>query len=259
MARDLRTIGLVFGAGAALAACATARGPAPQAGGVGGTMRPYEVNGVWYRPHAQPDYDQKGLASWYGHESRSRTTADGEIFDTGQVTGAHKTLPLPSIVDVTNLDNGRRIRVRLNDRGPFAGGRIIDLTPAAAKELDFYGKGMARVRVRYVGPAPTTGRGPVRETQVPPPVVVQPLPEPQPQPQPQPEPSVELPATVPVVAEAVAQPPPCRVQAGAFVDRGNAERAVERFSAQGGASIETVDRGGAPLYRVMVGCPAGAS
>jgi len=253
MARTFKTTVLVVAAGAALTACATARGPAPQASGGGGTMRPYQVNGVWYRPRAEPSYDQKGLASWYGHESRSRTTADGEIFDTGQVTGAHKTLPLPSIVEVTNLDNGRRIRVRLNDRGPFAGGRIIDLTPAAAKELDFYGKGMAHVRVRYVGPAPLTmARGAVRQTRV------QARIEPQPQPQPQPQAPVQIAAAAPP-AVVTTPTPSCRVQAGAFVDLGNAQRVVERLSGQGGASIETVDRGGAPLYRVMVGCAAGAS
>ena len=157
MARDLRTIGLVFGAGAALAACATARGPAPQAGGVGGTMRPYEVGGAWYRPAYQPHYDETGLASWYGPQARYHTTANGEKFDARIASAAHRTLPLPCIVEVTNLDNGRKARLRVNDRGPFARGRILDVSRKGAEELGFIAKGSARVRVRYIGPAPGAG------------------------------------------------------------------------------------------------------
>jgi rare lipoprotein A len=139
-----------------LSACATT--PSPM-GAVGGERpraynRPYEVHGRWYRPEAQPGYDEVGMASWYSYESHNRTTADGEVFDARLPTAAHKTLPIPSYLEVTNLANGRRVRVRLNDRGPFAAGRIIDLSRAAAVQLGFYGQGTARVRVRYLGPAP---------------------------------------------------------------------------------------------------------
>ena len=124
----------------------------PGRAGSAGTMRPYQVAGVWYRPAVQPGYDKTGLASWYGPRSHNRTTADGELFDADVASAAHTTLPLPSTVEVTNLDNGRRLRVRVNDRGPFTRGRIIDLSRRAAKDLGFYDKGMARVRVRYIGP-----------------------------------------------------------------------------------------------------------
>ena len=104
-----------------------------------GTMKPYEV----------------GLASWYGDGDGygCRVTADGEMMDPGALTAAHKTLPLPSMVDVTNLETGKRITVRVNDRGPFVAGRIIDLSRAAAETLGIYGKGTAKVRVKYLGPA----------------------------------------------------------------------------------------------------------
>lgn len=145
---------MVAAAGAALAACAG--GPRPETGGlgVGGTMRPYQVNGVWYRPAVQPHYDEKGLATWYGPQSRYHTTADGEAFDERVASAAHKTLPLPCIVEVTNLDNGRKARLRVNDRGPFVAGRILDVSRKGADELGF--RGMAHVRVRYVGPAPNS-------------------------------------------------------------------------------------------------------
>lgn len=158
-----RDLALVSLAGASLAACATAPLPLAAPGGqagAGGTMRPYEVRGVWYTPRADPHYDKLGLASWYGARYHNRLTADGEAFDETQPSAAHTTLPLPSWVEVTNLDNGRKIRVRLNDRGPFVAGRIVDLSPRAAQELGFIGQGTARVRVRYLGPAPrlTGGR-----------------------------------------------------------------------------------------------------
>jgi rare lipoprotein A len=114
---------------------------------------PYQVRGTWYVPAEQPDYVDVGLASWYGDEFHGRPTANGEVFDAGLVTGAHTTLPLPSLVEVTNLDNGKTVKVRLNDRGPFSHGRIIDLSRAAAEALDFRAEGTAKVRVRYLGRA----------------------------------------------------------------------------------------------------------
>src|SRR5579875_1379418 len=128
--------------------------PTDDRGRVRAYNRPYQVKGQWYSPAFQPGYDQVGIASWYGYES-GRTTFDGEAFLTDeQATAAHRTLPIPSLLEVTNLDNGRKIRVRLNDRGPFAPGRLIDLSRDAARRLGFLEKGTARVRVRYIGPAP---------------------------------------------------------------------------------------------------------
>ena len=145
-------LGVVAMAGS-LAACATAP-PPPSSVHAGGTMAPYQVNGVWYRPRPQPDYDAIGVATWYGAQNHNRHTADGEVFDMDRPSAAHTTLPLPCLVEVTNLDNGRSMRLRINDRGPFVAGRILDVSRQAARELGFYQKGSARVRVRYVGPAP---------------------------------------------------------------------------------------------------------
>ncbi|HEX9167821.1 MAG TPA: septal ring lytic transglycosylase RlpA family protein, partial [Roseiarcus sp.] len=147
-------LALIAAVGAWLAACAGGPKPAPATHGVSGTMRPYQVNGTWYRPSTQPHYDETGMASWYGPQSRYRTTANGESFDEKVASAAHRTLPLPCYVEVTNLDNGRTARLRVNDRGPFARGRILDVSRKGAEELGFLGQGMAHVRVRYVGPAP---------------------------------------------------------------------------------------------------------
>jgi len=117
-----------------------------------GTMKPYQINGRWYEPAEDPDYNEVGLASWYGAAHHGRPTANGETFDQWAISGAHKTLPLPSVVEVTNLETGEKLRVRLNDRGPFVDGRIIDLSRAAAERLGFDRQGVTRVRVRYVGP-----------------------------------------------------------------------------------------------------------
>ncbi|KQM87313.1 hypothetical protein ASE67_06230 [Sphingomonas sp. Leaf23] len=113
---------------------------------------PYQVRGVSYAPAADPSYDMLGMASWYGSES-GRRTANGERFRPKGVSAAHTTLPLPSYVEVTALDTGRRILVRVNDRGPFAGrGRILDLSRGAAEALGVRGAGVVPVRVRVVSP-----------------------------------------------------------------------------------------------------------
>jgi rare lipoprotein A len=113
---------------------------------------PYQINGVWYYPAEDWTYDETGIASWYGEDFHGKYTANGEIFDLNGTTAAHRTLPLPSVVQVTNLENGRTIQVRVNDRGPFARGRIIDLSRRAAQLLGFEGKGTAKVRVRIMVP-----------------------------------------------------------------------------------------------------------
>lgn len=110
----------------------------------------YKVMGEWYVPRFQPDYDETGLASWYGPGFHGGKTANGEKFDKHSMTAAHKTLPLPSIVKVTMVETGKTIYVRINDRGPFSKGRIIDLSYAAAKEIGLMRKGVAKVRVQYM-------------------------------------------------------------------------------------------------------------
>jgi rare lipoprotein A len=114
------------------------------------SMRAYQVGGQWYQPRFFDHYDERGLASWYSYPPHARRTATGEWFDASAMTAAHRTLPLPSMVEVTNLENGRKVRVRVNDRGPFEPGRIIDLSRAAAVRLGFVDEGTAPVRVRLV-------------------------------------------------------------------------------------------------------------
>lgn len=112
--------------------------------------KPYEVAGVWYYPKVDYDYSQRGIASWYGPGFDGRRTANGEVYDKDRLTAAHRTLPLPSMVRVTNLENGRRIEVRVNDRGPFAPGRIIDVSERAAELLGFKAAGTAKVQVEVM-------------------------------------------------------------------------------------------------------------
>lgn len=145
-----------------LAACAGshhAPAPVPQADsgpalghgiGIYKVGQPYKVNGVWYYPSQDMTYDETGIASWYGPDFDQRYTANGEVFDQNEVSAAHKTLPMPSIVQVTNLDNGRSIQVRVNDRGPYVGNRIIDMSRRAAQMLGFETQGTAKVRVRVL-------------------------------------------------------------------------------------------------------------
>ena len=118
---------------------------------------PYRIGGRWYVPAEDPNYDRSGVASWYGNDFHGRKTANGEIYDMGALTAAHPTLPLPSLVYVTNLANGRTVLVRVNDRGPYAQERIIDLSRAAARALGTEAQGLGHVRVRYAGRAPLDG------------------------------------------------------------------------------------------------------
>ena len=209
-------------AGLSLSACSTLSPSPRSAGDIAGTMRPYEVAGVWYTPRNQPNYDEVGLATWYGPESPNRRTADGEAFNVNALSAAHRTLPLPCLVEVTDLETGRRIQVRVNDRGPFVAGRIIDLSPMAARQLGIIGKGSARVRVRYVGPAPA--------------------------------PNEEARANVAVPSDGR-----FHIQAGAYANRANADRAVAALVGLGGAHIRTVSRSGGELFMVELDCPAGAA
>jgi rare lipoprotein A len=112
--------------------------------------KPYEISGVWYYPAVDFDYSETGIASWYGADFHGRPTANGEIYDMNRVTAAHRTLPMPSMLQVTNLENGRSISVRVNDRGPFKRGRIVDLSRRGAQLLGFERNGTAKVRVEIL-------------------------------------------------------------------------------------------------------------
>ncbi|MCL4165650.1 UNVERIFIED_CONTAM: hypothetical protein GTU68_050679 [Idotea baltica] len=112
--------------------------------------RPYTIRGVRYTPKNDPDYRATGIASFYGKKHHGKQTANGERFNMNALSAAHKTLPLPSCVRVTNLENSKSVILRVNDRGPFIKGRIIDVSYAAAKELDFIGAGITNVRVEVI-------------------------------------------------------------------------------------------------------------
>ena len=111
---------------------------------------PYQIGGAWYYPNVDYSYAETGIASWYGPGFHGKSTANGEAYDQDALTAAHRTLPMPSMVRVTNLDNGRSVKVRINDRGPFKNGRIIDLSRHAAELLDMRRQGTAKVRVEIV-------------------------------------------------------------------------------------------------------------
>ena len=111
---------------------------------------PYQVSNIWYRPEENYNYKEVGIASWYGPDFHQGITANGETYNMYDLSAAHRTLPLPSIVKVTNLDNGKSVVVRVNDRGPFVNNRIIDLSKAAAEKLDFIDTGTAKVRVEIL-------------------------------------------------------------------------------------------------------------
>ena len=158
MKRSLVTHVVACGTVLLLAGCATSEGtrraslPTPNPHQKIGA--PYTIKGVTYVPREDPGYDRTGIASWYGPNFHGKLTANGELFDQHRLTAAHKTLPLPSLVRVTNTQSGRSAVLRVNDRGPFAGDRIIDLSRAAAERLGTRRAGLAEVRVEYLGPAP---------------------------------------------------------------------------------------------------------
>ena len=227
---------------------------------------PYQVKGDWYYPSYDPHYDQTGIASWYGPGFHGRPTANGERFDMNEVSAAHPTLPLPSRVRVTNLENGRQLVLRVNDRGPFIDGRLIDLSRRAAQLLGFHRKGLARVRVQYLGldrlgpDAPLPADAPGRFAgDAPPPVAFKPVRP------------VVVEALPPVpVRPAVVRPPRARgaasggasraflVEAAVLEERTAADRLGARVRLFGDVAIEPERRGGRLVYAVRIG-PVGSN
>ncbi len=204
---------------------------------------PYEANGRWYVPTPEPGYSETGQASWYGPQFHGQPAANGEIFDQEALTAAHPTLPLNSMVQVTNLENGREAIVRVTDRGPFVGQRLIDLSHGAAAALGFERAGGARVHVRYLGPAPRRVQVEGRQSEAGGVPNIAPLPT-------QAAPLSLAPA--PALAET-----PTRglymIQVGAFSDYQNAERARQMAEAAGQVAVDTRQSGAGELHRVRVG------
>jgi rare lipoprotein A len=256
------------------------KGPVPWGGGRYHVGKPYQVAGRWFEPKEQPNYDKKGVASWYGEAFNRRKTSNGEWFDMTRLTAAHPTLPLPSYVKVTNLDNGREVVVRVNDRGPFVGTRIIDLSKRTAEVLEFKHKGKAEVRVQYIGRAPLNdngshlvamnkeldrgtpmrkmiaaadrrkGKAPAGNVEV---AAARPIKKAAPPP---PEPAFETASYAPE-AEVAASPPVTEVtyfiQLGSFSDAENAARARDRFAAVWPVQFIELSGAAGPVYRVRLG------
>ena len=275
-----------------LAACGSAPSGSgekvPPGGGKGiyKVGQPYQIDGTWYYPAEDWNYDETGIASWYGEQFHGKYTANGEVFDLNQMTAAHRTLPMPSVVRVTNLENGRSIEVRVNDRGPYARGRIIDMSRRAAQLLGFEGQGTAKVRVqidvpasiqvaslagrRGTEPALASASPPPQAAPVPP-VAAEPLPvpagvavaatKPVPLP-PAPPPPQNLPQPGQAIAEAPLPekvqvvpvlPTGIYIQAGAFANIDRAVQLKTRLAKYGPVNVTSAKVSGMNMYRVRVG------
>jgi rare lipoprotein A len=242
--------------------------------------QPYQIEGTWYYPREQPDYDETGVASWYGPTFYGQQTANGEVFNANSLSAAHRTLPMPVNVRVTNLENGKSLVLRVNDRGPFARGRIIDVSEQAAKLLGFYGKGTARVRVTYMSRADLPGTHMPAGPETPPAIAnalpvapaatvqvaalgnvsgvpVEPAVQRNPLPSPLPPSRETNEADLQPDGHVTRVPVPSvthlYVQAGAFGNQENAHRLEARLSAAHGVFISPIDRNGQRLYRVRIG------
>lgn len=243
--------------------------------------KPYQVAGVWYYPQEDFSYDETGIASWYGPNFHAKLTANGETFDQNAVTAAHKTLQMPAVARVTNLENGRSIIVRINDRGPFVNGRILDLSRRSAQLLGMEGQGTAKVRVQVLAEesrilagklkpdsagnepkvASAAPRGSVQAESLPPPpgvkngdngqVVVASSAKPT-------QRGMTADAVEKEIAGQQVQSVPVHatniyVQAGSFGRHDNANRMVARLSGVGKASLQQVNLQGKTLFRVRLG------
>ena len=234
---------------------------------------PYQINGVWYYPAVDYNYDETGVASWYGEQFDQRYTANGEIFDLNELTAAHRTLPMPSIVQVTNLNNGRALQLRVNDRGPFARSRIIDVSRRASQLLGFATNGTALVRVKImeevsiqVAELASRNGGDTRVLVAEAPSVAKVAAAPVVTHQTSPPPAAPFSAvpSPPVVAELPPLPEKVNivrpasstrifVQAGAFAMRDNAQRLQARIAPLGGVQVTTASIKGIEMYRVRLG------
>jgi rare lipoprotein A len=284
-------MGIAVAAALSLAACASKPPPPPRVAAptppqpattykVG---TPYQINGVWYYPQVDYSYDQTGIASWYGPGFHKERTANGEIFNQNELTAAHQTLPMPSLVRVTNLDNGRSIVVRINDRGPFVAGRVLDMSRRAAQLLGFEQQGTAKVRIQILAEESRAIAAAAQQTGN---VQLAGSPDGSPPPKPAPRPTIQVegqplppppsaaaprtvaaPTTVagettsdgrflpaPVVAQTlVSGPKRIFVQAGAFTVFDNANKLKARLSSLGPTTIASAMVEKTQFFRVRVG------
>lgn len=192
---------------------------------------PYKVAGVWYHPKEDPTYDQIGHASWYGKDFHGKKTANGEIYNMNALTAAHKTLPLPTFVKVTNLENNRSIVLRVNDRGPFVAGRLIDVSRRGAQLLGFQKQGVTRVRIQVSDEQGRVASGGKRRQTV---------------------------ATAPAANQnstpQVTQAEMHFIQVGSFSSRTNADAQARKLRNAGHQpEVSRLDQGGRSLWRVRIG------
>lgn len=253
---------------------------------------PYQINGEWYYPQEDYNHDETGIASWYGTKFHGRKTANGEIYDMNALTAAHRTLPMPSYVRVTNLENGRSLVLRINDRGPFARARVIDISRRGAQLLGFQNNGTAKVRVQILADKSRALKARLKGQQelaeVGSPITIKRLPKAKvaaetlaPPPGGQSNASIVASAEPPPrltasnTAQATDASPPAPaaldnpvngevnvatvpathifVQAGAFSQFENANKVRARLSAVGPVKVSSVLIGGRDLFRVRVG------
>ncbi len=235
-------------------------GPPPKGGGRYHVGQPYQVAGRTYYPREEPSYDKIGIASWYGPSFHKRMTSNGEWFDQDYLSAAHPTLPLPSYVRVTNLENNRTVVVRVNDRGPFVGTRLIDLSKRSADALGFRQKGMAKVRVTWIGNAPLDDKGShlaAMNRNIP--AATQVARAETPTKRVNYVGRIKAPAPAPVPAQAQALAPASGeaegyfVQVASYSDPENAGKAKSRLSGLGPVSITPVEAGMGTFYRVRLG------
>jgi len=282
---------LLAACGSSQTASGTRSSPTAAPGQVGSYKvgTPYQIRGVWYHPVVDYRYNETGIASWYGPGFHGRRTANGERYDQHDLTAAHPTLPMPSLVRVTNLENGRSLKLRINDRGPFSNNRIIDVSQRAAQLLGFERQGTASVRVEVLEeesrqlaaiargerapppaqPAPQVqvASAPVttvqRETVAPPTPAQAPAQSPA-QPPAQTSPPAAAPAAPPpqdrpavqpdgVVTQQPVEATSLFIQAGSFTEYGNASRLAERLTPHGSVQIEPAAVDGRSFYRVRIG------
>lgn len=232
---------------------------------------PYKVDGKWYKPEERYVHEESGIASWYGPQFHGKKTANGETFDMNELTAAHRTLQMPSLIRVTNLDNGRSLIMRVNDRGPFSRGRVLDVSKRGAELLGFIGNGTAKVKIqvleqesKVVAAAARRGESTagyevamneqMRRPEIVQAAAVQP---------------VEVADIIPppsvtghnkggrfypdhVVKQMPVHATTIYVQAGSFTDRGNADRLAAKLESVGRAVVMPAEVNGRQFYRVRI-------
>lgn len=201
-----------------------------QYGGVYKVGNPYKIMGKWYYPAEDYDYSEVGMASWYGEDFHAKKTANGERYDMNTLTAAHRTLPLPSIVKVTNLENGRSLVLRVNDRGPYAKERIIDISKRGAQLLGYQTKGITKVRVEIMSKESKALKAALLGQKVPDNVTI---------------PVMQLPAANAEISY--------YVQAGSFSQKEYADNLSAKLSQFGKSRVSSALVGNAKFYRVRIG------